>query len=122
MATDNRWEKVYKMSVASVYPHYITKALKNGRTEAEVNKIIYWLTGYSELELQNILVGKVSFEHFFEAAPNFNAKAYLINGSICGDKIQDIVEPLRQKIRMLDKLVDDLAKGKSIEKILFLDK
>lgn len=110
--------RVFKMSFASVYPHYIAKAEKKGRTKAEVNEVIFWLTGYSESMLQEILDHKTSFEDFFSQAPQLNPNAAKITGVICGYRVEEIEDPLMQKIRYLDKLVDELAKGKAMEKIL----
>lgn len=106
------------MSFASVYPHYIAKAEKKGRTKAEVNEIISWLTGYDENELEKILEEKTNFESFFENAPQLNPNVSKITGVICGYRVEDIEDKLMQKIRYLDKLIDELAKGKSMEKIL----
>ncbi len=110
--------KIYKMSFASVYPHYINKAEKKGRTKAEVNEIIFWLTGYDEQALQHVLDNELDFETFFEQAPLINPNVTKIKGVICGYRVEEIEEPLMKKIRYLDKLIDELAKGKSMEKIL----
>lgn len=110
-------ERVYKMSFASVYPHYITKAEKKGRTKAEVDEIISWLTGYDEAALNKHLENKTSFQDFFENA-TINQNAEKITGVICGYRVEDIEEPLMQQIRYLDKMIDELAKGKTMEKIL----
>lgn len=110
--------RIYTMSVASVYPHYITKAEKKGRTQAEVDEIIRWLTGYSQEELAAQLEQQTDFETFFAAAPQPNPARALITGTICGVRVQDIAEPTMREIRYLDKLVDELAKGKAMEKIL----
>jgi hypothetical protein len=106
------------MSFASVYPHYIQKAEKKGRTKAEVDEIIFWLTGYDELSLQRHIDDKTDFETFFAQAPNINPNVSKITGVICGYRVEEIEDELMQKIRYLDKLIDELAKGKSIEKIL----
>lgn len=106
------------MSFASVYPHYIQKAEKKGRTKEEVDEIIFWLTGYDMPALQQLIADKTDFEHFFNRAPRFNINATKITGVICGYRIENIEDPLVQKVRYLDKLVDELAKGKSMEKIL----
>lgn len=106
------------MSVASVYSHYIAKAEKKGRTKDEVDEIIRWLTGYSQEEFDELLKNKTDFETFFAVAPQMNPARVLITGTICGVKIQEIEEPLMREIRYLDKLIDELAKGKSMEKIL----
>ncbi len=110
-------ERVYRMSFASVYPHYIAKAEKKGRTKAEVDEIIFWLTGYNEKDLQKILDDKTDFKAFFTQA-QIHPNASKITGVICGYRIEEIEEELMRKIRYLDKLIDELAKGKSIEKIL----
>ena len=106
------------MSFASVYPHYVQKAEKKGRTEAEVKEIIFWLTGYDEKALKEIIEDKIDFETFFEKAPALNPNVSKITGVICGYRIEEIEDPLMQKIRYLDKLIDELAKGKAMEKIL----
>jgi hypothetical protein len=106
------------MAFASVYPHYITKAEKKGRTKEEVDTIICWLTGYTQDQLQQVLDNKTNFEDFFAQAPALNPNVSKITGVICGYRVEEIEEPLMQKIRYLDKLVDELAKGKSMEKIL----
>ncbi|MCA0992086.1 DUF2200 domain-containing protein [Pseudalkalibacillus hwajinpoensis] len=110
--------KIYTMSVASVYPHYITKAEKKGRTKTEVDEIFRWLTGYSQRELETQLENKTDFETFFAEAPQLNPSRALIKGVVCGVRVEDIEEPTMREIRYLDKLVDELAKGKSMEKIL----
>ena len=112
------FSKVYKMSFASVYPHYINKAEKKGRTQAEVHEIIFWLTGYDEQSLQKHLDDKTNFEDFFNNAPQINPNVSKITGVICGYRVEDIEEKLMQQIRYLDKLIDELAKGKAMEKIL----
>ncbi len=110
--------RVYAMSFAGVYPHYITKAEKKGRTKAEVDEIIFWLTGYSRKDLEAILKNKTDFETFFADAPQLNPSRKLIKGVICGIRVEDIKEPTMQEIRYLDKLIDELARGKAMEKIL----
>ena len=105
------------MSVASVYPHYVTKVEKKGRTEAELRAVIEWLTGFDESELDAHLAVGTTFEQFFAEA-RLNPSASSITGVICGIRVQDIEDPLMQKIRYLDKLVDELAKGKAMEKVL----
>ena len=110
-------ERVFKMSFASVYPHYITKAEKKGRTKEEVHQIIFWLTGYNEKSLQKILDDKTNFETFFTKA-KINPNASKITGMICGYRVEDIEDKLVQQMRYLDKLIDELAKGKAMEKIL----
>lgn len=110
--------KVYKMSFASVYPHYIKKAEKKGRTKAEVDGIIFWLTGYDEQTLKEHIDNKTDFETFFAQAPRINPNISKITGVICGYRVEEIENGLMQKIRYLDKLIDELAKGKTMEKIL----
>jgi len=110
--------RIYTTSVASVYPHYITKAEKKGRTKAEVDEIIRWLTGYSQKKLEAQLKKQTDFETFFEEAPHLNPSRTLIKGVICGVRLEDIKEPTMREIRYLDKLVDELAKGKPMAKIL----
>lgn len=110
--------KIYSMSFASVYPHYIAKAEKKARIKSEVDEIIRWLTGYSQKELETVLESQISFELFFKQAPQLNAARKQIKGVICGVRIEEIEEPLMQEIRYLDKLIDELAKGKAMEKIL----
>lgn len=106
------------MSFARVYPLYIQKAEKKGRTKAEVDEIICWLTGYSQQELETQLETPTDFETFFAEAPQLNPARKLITGLICGVRVEDIEEPLMQEVRYLDKLIDELAKGKAMEKIL----
>lgn len=111
-------EKVFRMSFASVYPFYIQKAEKKGRTKEEVDTVICWLTGYDNNSLQRQLDANIDFETFFTQAPQINPNASKITGVICGYRVEEIQDKLMQKIRYLDKLVDELAKGKSMEKIL----
>jgi hypothetical protein len=111
-------ERVYRMAFASVYPHYVTKVEKKGRTKEELHTVIHWLTGYTEKGLQKVIDTKVDFETFFAKAPKLNPNVGLITGVICGYRVEDIEDPLMQKIRYLDKLVDELAKGRAMEKIL----
>ena len=106
------------MIFAGVYPHYINKAEKKNRTKAEVDEIICWLTGYTLESLQNQIDTKVDFETFFEQAPQLNENVSKIKGVICGYRIEEIEDPLMKKVRYLDKLIDELAKGKAMEKIL----
>ena len=106
------------MSFASVYPHYIHKAEKKGRTSAEVDEIIFWLTGYNEQTLQRHIENKTDFETFFAQAPNINPNVSKITGVICGYRVEEIEDKLMQQVRYLDKLIDELAKGKPMEKIL----
>ena len=110
--------RIYTMSFASVYPHYITKAEKKGRTKTEVDEIIRWLTGYSQGELEAHLENKTDFETFFAEASQLNPSRTMIKGVVCGVRVEDIQEPTMQEIRYLDKLIDELAKGKAMEKIL----
>lgn len=110
--------RVYKMTFAGVYPHYITKVETKGRTRAELDTVICWLTGYDQKTLQKQIDKKVNIETFFAEAPQLNPNASKITGVICGYRVEDIKEPLMQKVRYLDKLVDELAKGKKMEKIL----
>ncbi len=110
--------RIYTTSVASVYPHYLTKAEKKGRTKAEVDEIIRWLTGYSQKELGVQLDRQTDFETFFANAPRLNPSRSMIKGTICGVRLEDIKEPTMQEIRYLDKLIDELARGKAMEKIL----
>ena len=106
------------MSFAGVYPHYVEKAEKKGRTKEEVDEVIRWLTGYTKAGLAREIEKRTSFRDFFEKAPKFNPNASLIKGVVCGIRVEDIEDPLMQKIRYLDKLIDELAKGKKMEKIL----
>ena len=110
--------KIYTMSVANVYPHYITKAEKKGRTKSEVDEVIRWLTGYSQEALEELLENQTDFETFFAKAPQMNPLRHLIKGVICGIRVENIEEPLMQEIRYMDKMIDELAKGKAMEKIL----
>lgn len=110
--------KIYTMSFASVYPQYVAKAEKKGRTKAEVDDIICWLTGYSQEELDAQLMNQTDFETFFAEAPQLNPARSMIKGVVCGVRVEDIEEPIMQEIRYLDKLIDELAKGKAMEKIL----
>ncbi|MGE0061394.1 MAG: DUF2200 domain-containing protein [Xanthobacteraceae bacterium] len=110
--------RIYSMPFASVYPAYVVKAEKKGRTQQEVDEIIRWLTGYSQKKLESQLKKKSDFETFFADAPRLNASRSLIKGVICGIRVEDIKEPLMREIRYLDKLIDELAKGKAMEKIL----
>jgi len=110
--------RIYTTSVASVYPHYLAKAEKKGRTRAEVDEIIRWLTGYSQAELEQRLSGRTDFETFFAEAPRPNPARAQIQGVICGVRIEEIEEPTMREIRYLDKMIDELAKGRSMEKIL----
>lgn len=113
--TENR---IYRISFASVYPLYIAKAEKKGRTKAEVDEIIHWLTGYSQKGFEAELQKRTDLETFYAEAPKLNPSRALITGVICGVRVEDIKEPTMQEIRYLDKLIDELAKGKAMEKIL----
>lgn len=115
--TSQHDERIAKMIFGSVYPHYVTKVEKKGRTVAELHEVIEWLTGYDEKKLKKLITDKVTFEDFFKGA-KLNPKAKLITGLICGYRVEDIENKLTQKARYLDKLVDELAKGKKMEKIL----
>ncbi len=110
--------RIYTMSFASVYPLYLAKAEKKGRTKSEVDEIIRWLTGYGPKELGAHLKKQTDFETFFAKAPRLNPSRALIKGVVCGVRVEDIEEPTMQEIRYLDKLIDELAKGKAMEKIL----
>ncbi len=110
--------RIFSISVASVYPHYITKAEKKGRTKAEVDQVIRWLTGYPQAKLDSHLNKKTTFEDFFAQAPKLNPSRSLITGVICGVRIEDIEDPLMRELRYMDKLIDELAKGRPMEKIL----
>jgi len=110
--------RIYATSFASVYPLYVAKAEKKGRTKAEVDQIVLWLTGYSQKEFQVQLESRKDFEAFFAEAPHLNPSRMLIKGVICGVRVEDVIEPTMREIRYLDKLIDELAKGKAMEKIL----
>ena len=110
--------RIFKMAFASVYPHYVAKVEKKGRTQQELHTVICWLTGYDEDALQRQLGQKTDFETFFAQAPQLNPNASKITGLICGHRVEEIEDKLMQQIRYLDKLVDELAKGKAMEKIL----
>ncbi len=109
--------RIFTTSVASVYPHYIAKVEKKGRTKAELDQVIEWLTGFTKKQLDRHLADETTFEDFFAAA-HMNPNAALITGSVCGIRVENVEDPLMQKIRYLDKLVDELAKGKAMDKIL----
>ena len=109
--------RIFTTSVASVYPHYVSKVEKKGRTRAELDETIEWLTGYDDAELQHHLDAETTFEDFFAQA-HLNPNASLITGSVCGVKVQEVEDPLMRQIRYLDKLVDELAKGRPMEKVL----
>ena len=111
-------QRIFTMSFSSVYPLYVKKAEKKGYSRSEVDEIIRWLTGYTEEELQKQLENEVTFQVFFEQAPKLNPNRQLITGVICGVRVETIKDPLMQEIRYLDKLIDELAKGKKMDKIL----
>jgi len=115
--TSNHDERIAKMIFGSVYPHYVAKVEKKGRTKAELHQVITWLTGYDDQKLQALMEEKATFEQFFQDA-TLNPNAHLITGVICGYRVEEIENPLTQKARYLDKLVDELAKGRKMEKIL----
>lgn len=115
---DKNYERVNKMSFAGVYPLYIQKAEKKGRTKAEVDEIIFWLTGYNAQSLKQHLDNKTNFKDFFTQAPQINPNAAKITGVICGYRVEEIENKLMQQYRYLDKLIDELAKGKAMDKIL----
>jgi len=116
MTVDN--QRVFAMPFAKVYPLYVKKAERKGRTQEEVDQIICWLTGYDPAGLQRQIEQQVDFTDFFDQAPAYNPHASLIKGVVCGVRVEDVEDPLMQKIRYLDKLIDELAKGKAVEKIL----
>jgi len=111
-------DRVFAMSFAGVYPHYVKKAETKGRTKEELDEVIRWLTRYTKAGLAKQIEKRTSFREFFEKAPKFNPNASLIKGVVCGIRVEEIEDPLMQKIRYLDKLIDELAKGKKMEKIL----
>ena len=115
--TDTHNERIAKLTFSSVYPHYVTKVEKKGRTKEELHQVIEWLTGFNERKLQELIEQKVTFKTFFQKA-KLNPNARLITGVICGYRVEEIENPLTQKARYLDKLVDELAKGRKMEKIL----
>jgi hypothetical protein len=110
--------RIFTTSVASVYPHYVAKAEKKGRTKAEVDEIIRWLTGYDQKGLEAVLARRTDFETFFAEAPRLNPSRALITGVVCGVRVEDVEEPVMREIRYLDKLIDELAQGKAMERIL----
>ena len=110
--------RIYSAGVASVYPYYIVKAEKKGRTKAEVDQIICWLTGHSQQTLDEELAKNTNFEDFFAQAPHMNPSRSLITGTVCGVRVEDIEQPTMREIRYLDKLIDELAKGRAMDKIL----
>ena len=111
-------EQIYKMKFSKVYPMLVQKVERKGRNQTEVNEVIFWLTGYDEQGLQTQITDDVDYEQFFANAPHINANADKITGVICGHRVENIADPLMKKIRQMDKLVDELAKGKALEKIL----
>ncbi len=117
MSTSNHDERIANLTFASVYPHYVTKVERKGRTIEELHQVIEWLTGFNEHKQQSLIAEKVTFEQFFEQA-TMHPNATLITGVICGYRVEEIENPLTQKVRYLDKLVDELAKGRKMEKIL----
>jgi hypothetical protein len=116
--TNKNNERVFKMAFAGVYPHYVAKVEKKGRTKEELHTVIHWLTGYNEKALQQVIDNRVNFENFFAQAPRLNPNASKITGVICGYRVEEMDDPLMQKIRYLDKLIDELAKGRAMDKIL----
>jgi len=115
--TSHHDERFATMTFASVYPHYVTKIERKGRTKKELHQVIEWLTGFNEKELQELITNQATFDHFFQKA-KLNPNADKIKGVICGYRVEEITNPLTQQVRWLDKLVDELAKGKKLEKIL----
>ena len=111
-------QRVYRYSFGSVYPHYVAKAEKKGRTRAEVDEVIRWLTGYSQKQLEAVIADGTDLEHFFGQAPRLNPARDRIKGVVCGIRVEEIEEPLMREIRYMDKLIDELAKGKAMTKIL----
>lgn len=111
-------ERVYRMKISGVYPHYVTKAERKGRTKDEVDEIIRWLTGYDQAGLEKVLAEGTDFETFFAQAPKMHPNRSTIKGLICGVRIEEIEDPVMREVRYLDKLIDELAKGKKMEKIL----
>ena len=111
-------EKLYQMSFESIYALYIQKAIRKSRTKEEVDQIIFWLTGHNDETLKKVLEDKITLQDFFNQAPKINENSPLITGVVCGVRVEEIKDPLMQKIRYLDKLIDELSKGKRIEKIL----
>lgn len=118
MGSTKNYDRVFKMAFASVYPHYVEKAEKKGRTKKELDQVISWLTGYDSKELAKRIRERTDFQTFFSEAPRLNPNAKKITGVVCGVRIEEIDHPLMRKIRYLDKLVDELAKGRPMEKIL----
>lgn len=119
---EHKKHRIYTMTFGSVYPHYINKAERKDRKKEEVDEIIRWLTGYTQKQLEKIIEDETNFEDFFDKAPKKNPNRKLITGVICGMRVEEIEEPLMQEIRYMDKLIDELAKGKDMEKILRKEK
>ncbi len=117
-ATAGAKHRIFSTSFASVYPLYVAKAERKGRTKAEVDTIIGWLTGYNQQQLESVLAAQSDFETFFVKAPKMNPMRTLITGTVCGVRVEDIADPLMRELRYLDKLIDELAKGRAMEKIL----
>ena len=115
---DKKRQRIYNIKVSDVYPHYLTKAEKKGRSGDEVAEIVRWLTGYSQAQLEDHLANEATFEEFFRSAPALNPNRTLITGVICGVRVEEIDDPIYQDMRYLDKLIDELARGKKMEKIL----
>ena len=115
---DDSGHRIFSTSVASVYPHYVAKAVRKNRKKAEVDEIIMWLTGYSAQEFEEIIINQTDFKTFFAKAPKMNPLRSRITGVVCGVRVEDIQSPTMREIRYLDKLIDELAKGKPMEKIL----
>lgn len=111
-------ERVYALIFAGVYPHYVKKVETKGRTVEELHEVLRWLTGYTQKGLEKVIDKRKTLQEFFDEAPKFNPNAHLITGTVCGIRVENIEDPLMQKIRWLDKLIDELAKGKKMEKIL----
>lgn len=111
-------ERVFALTFAGVYPHYVKKAETKGRTKAELDEILRWLTGYTQKGLEKVIDKRKTLQEFFDEAPKFNPNAPLITGVVCGIRVENIEDPLMQKIRYMDKLIDELAKGKAMERIL----
>ena len=118
MQSQKQLERVYKMAFATVYPLYIQKAARKGRSKEEVDEVIRWLTGYDQAGLEKQIVQHVNFEEFFSQSPRLNPSRSLITGVVCGVRVEDIEDPVMREVRYLDKLIDELAKGRPIEKIL----
>ena len=118
MQSQKQLERVYKMAFATVYALYIQKAARKGRSKEEVDEVIRWLTGYDQAGLEEQIVKKINFEEFFNQAPRLNPNRALIKGTVCGVRVEDIEDPVMREVRYLDKLIDELAKGRPMEKIL----